>query len=329
MQPTLALSAPHPGILYINGRFAGEISGDEPLFRPVSSRGALYLDYRPLSTACRSAARRLVFSGGEPMPESVDAAGDVQAVIWPGGTVEIEIAPPETTDSRVFSLAGRIFRLETGGMRLFCEGRPLSSLPRGANPPVHRALSGGAALLGECPGGSYLVTVDEAFTRQTGFLFARQIEIEADERIRAIFAPGDTVGHSTLEIWRLSPEGLQLVSSEAAWLHGAPRWPQTPRDTAIAAAEAALAGLDGEMENYLSPALRSRIHARDIREICDLCVPMKYALPDPRPCVGLLRLQGERMARVLPMYYRAAPVGGPQGPWQLEEIEFCPNFPPA
>ena len=93
MQPTLVLSAPHAGILTINGRFAGEISSDYPLLRPVGSQGAVYLDYRPLSGACRSMARKLVFSGGEPMQESVEAAEDLNVIIWPGGTVEIEFTP--------------------------------------------------------------------------------------------------------------------------------------------------------------------------------------------------------------------------------------------
>ena len=44
MQPTLVLSAPHPGILYINGRFAGEVSHQNPLFRPVSADVGLAAD---------------------------------------------------------------------------------------------------------------------------------------------------------------------------------------------------------------------------------------------------------------------------------------------
>ena len=84
MQPMLAVTAPHPGLIYINGRFSGEVSREQPLLRPVCATGALYLDYRPLTNACRAMARRIVFSGGAPMMESIEAAEDLSSVIWPG-----------------------------------------------------------------------------------------------------------------------------------------------------------------------------------------------------------------------------------------------------
>ena len=51
MQPTLVLSAPHPGMVYIDGRFAGEVSDEHPLLRPVGVQGPVYLEYRPLSNS--------------------------------------------------------------------------------------------------------------------------------------------------------------------------------------------------------------------------------------------------------------------------------------
>ncbi|MBQ4623869.1 MAG: hypothetical protein IJB51_04935, partial [Clostridia bacterium] len=38
--------------------------------------------------------------------------------------------------------------------------------------------------------------------------------------------------HAVLETWKLTPEGLILLSSEPAWSNGAPRWPKTPEETA-------------------------------------------------------------------------------------------------
>ena len=73
-----------------------------------------------------------------------------------------------------------------------------------------------------------------------------------------------------------------------------------------------------EADGYLSPELADRAPLADIADGCDLCVPMKYALPGGRPCVGLLRAEGDHMARVRPLYYRAAKVGGCQGPWRIE-----------
>lgn len=321
MQPTLVLSAPHAGILYINGRFAGEVSGDAPLMRPVSSRGAVYLDYRPLSSRCEGMARRIVFSGGAPMQESVEDAEDINVIVWAGGTVEIELAAKEKpAEAQRFSAAGHLFALE--GDALLCDGRRIANLPAGALLPEYRSISGGAALTGICSGGRYLLTLDESFSRSTGFLRANQLEMEADGRIRAIVGAGDLVGHATLESWKMTPDGLMLLGSEPAWANGQPQWPAAPAATVRAMAEAALAELDGEAEGYLSPALRGQGIPAALRARCDLCIEMKYAPPDPRPCVALLRLQGDRLAHAAPLYYRASPSGGPQGPWQIEALEW-------
>lgn len=321
MQPTLILSAPHPGILYINGRFAGEVSGECPLLRPVGAQGPAYLDYRPLSNACGPMARRLVFSGGAPMAESAAAAENLNIVCWSGGAVEIEFMPPAAVaQPRRFHLAGHSFLLDAD-LRLSCDGHALGALPEGAELPELRPMPTGAALTGRCDGGHYLLTADENFSVQTGFLKARQLDFEADGRIRAVAASADLVGHATLETWRLTPEGLMLASSEPAWANGAPRWPRTGDETARAAVEAALAGLDAEAESYLTPGLRARSPLRAIADACDLCVEMKYAPPGARPCVGLFSLEAENFARVRPLYYRAVPSGGPQGPYQIDLLE--------
>lgn len=323
MQPTLVLSSTYPGILYINGAFAGEVSAEAPLMRPVGSRGAVYLDYRPLTNACRPLARKLVFSGGAPMQESCEDAENLNLVLWPGGAVEIEIAPASADPLRQqFQLAGHHFTLDGESLLLSCDGRRIGTLPEGAEIPELHPMSSGTALIGRCSGGKYLLTLDSACQGQTGFLRAGQLDMESDGRIRAVVSPTDLVGHATLETWKLTPEGLMLISSEPAWANGAPRWPKTPEETARAAVEAALAGLDAEAECYLSPALRSRMPLTDIREKCDLCVEMKYAPPSARPCVGLLRLEGSRMGRVSPLYFRAVPSGGPQSPFLIDEMDF-------
>lgn len=322
MQPILAVSSNHPGILYINGHFAGEVCPDAPLIRPVSSRGALYLDYRPLSTACLSLARKLVFSGGVPLAESVEAAENLNIILWPGGVTEVEISPKDAHASpQQFQLNGHNFTLDRETLRLTCDSHHLCTLPEGAEVPELHSMSFGAMLMGRCSGGKYLLVTDAGFRNQTGFLMASQIDIEPDGLIRAVASPSDLVGHATLESWRLTPEGLMLVSAEPALAEGAPRWPKTPEETARATVEAALAGLDSEMECYLSPAFRSHMPLAGIREKCDLCVEMKYALPDSRPCVGLLRLEGTRLGQVTPLYFRASPSGNAQIPYQIEEME--------
>lgn len=323
MQPTLVLRSSHPGILYINGHFAGEISEDTPLMRPIGHRGAVYLDYRPLTGACCSMARKLVFSGGIPMDTSLEEADGLNVILWPGSVVEIELSPASATSSpRCFHLGEHSFTLDSESLQLTCDGHRLCTLPDGAEPPELQTTQSGVILIGRCNGGRYLLCMDSAFRNQTGFLRASQLNLESDGLIRAVAAPSDLVGHAVLETWKLTPEGLILLSSEPAWSNGAPRWPQTPEETARAAVEAALAGLDAESERYLSPALRSRAPLADIRSRCDLCVEMKYAPPDSRPCVGLMQLEGERMGRVSPLYFRTSPSGGPQGPYQIDTFEF-------
>ena len=323
MQPTLIICSPHPGMIYINGSFAGEAGPDRPLARPVAGWGALYLEYRPLGGAQREMARRIVFSGGEPLPESIEHAEGLSAVIWPGGAVEIEMTPPQrSAPSLTFTLGSRRFELDAVSGRLYLEGRPIGTLPPEADAPELRMAGGGAALCGTCADGRYLLAMDAQLEAQTGFLRAKQIDLEDDGRIRAVVAQQDLAGHASLETWRLEPDGLKLIASEPAWAQGAPRRPQTPAETARAAVEAALLGLSAEAEAYLSPALRPRAPLAGIAEKCDLCLEMKYALPSGRDSVALLKLEGDNCARVRPMYFRAAAGGGAQGPYLIDAVEF-------
>ena len=77
----------------VNGRFAGEAGPGQPLALPVAPGGALYLEYKPLTGAGMALARRLVLSGGTPLPESLSEASGLSCVVWPGGALEIEFSP--------------------------------------------------------------------------------------------------------------------------------------------------------------------------------------------------------------------------------------------
>lgn len=321
MQPTLILRAPYPGILYINGRFAGELGPEETLVRPVCPRGAVYLDYRPLNSTCHALARKLVFSGGEPMPRSAEDAEGIDIVLWPGGAVELEFDPEPRHGAPVrFQVAGKSFTLS--GEDFACDGHDFATLPKGAEAPTYRALPGGVTFTGRCEGGRYLLTADPELRGQTGFLRAHRIEIESDGRIRALILRNDFAGHATQEIWRLTPEGLTIEASEPTWAEGVPHAPKTAEETARAAVDAALAGFDDEADSYLAPSLRARRPLDEIRARCDLCVEMKYVPPDARPCVGLLSLECDNLARVRPLYYRAAPTDDSQVAYRIEEFTF-------
>ena len=322
MQPTLVLTAPNPGIVYINGHFAGEISKNQPLIRPVAARGALYLDFRPLEDSCRPLARKLVFSGGEVLPESAEEAGNLNIILWPGAVTELEIAPePWDVPQRHFAHSGMNFLLESGAKpKIYCEGRLLGSVPEGAEIPTFHAAGGAAALLGRCRDGMFLITADREFRSQTGFLQAQEIEIAPTGEIRALLPAGDPSGHAIREIWQLSAAGLRLLSSEPTWLEGVPKYPQNIEETAISAVESARSGMIEYAENYLTPRLRARHPLEEIVDRCDLCVLLKYTPPNPQPAVGFLHFITENYARVELVSVRAVASDNGKIPWLIDDF---------
>lgn len=320
MQPTIICAAQAEGMIYINGRFAGEASEDRPLFAPVSPYGAVYIEYRPLSGVGGGVARRLVLSAGMPVAEGLEDASGLWCVAWPNGALEIELTAFERETER-FVLEGLPCALRRGEETTLMLNGAAVALPEGAGLPRLLRLNGASALLGEIDGGGqYLATLAPDLSAQTGLVVADAIEPADGGLFSAFSALGDSVGHGRLEQWLADGAGLNLVSSESAWSDGGPRWPETAEGAMIAAVEAVLAGLPGECEGYLSPALAADRPLASAGDICDLCVPMKYALPDARPCVGLLKAMNEHLAVVRPLYYRAEAVGSRQGPWQIVQI---------
>jgi len=301
MQPTLVIIVPVPGMIYVNGRFLGEATPDLPLFAPVSSFGAVYLEYRPLEPGHLPLARKVVMSSGSPLPNIL--AEDVYAIRWPSGITEIELSSPaEAAESFVLDgisfklIHGRRSRLEAGG--LSC------SLPSDAHSPQLHRLPGCIAIIAESGEGRCLLTLSPDLSIQTGFLRADRLEMTPDGSITAVTSKGDIVGHAVLEKWQADSAGLRLISSEPSWLDGAPRIPSTPEETATAAVEAALLGRFDEAEQYLAPALRFRHPLDSIGETGCTCLPMKYGVPDGRPCIGLMKTENDNCATVVPIYYR-------------------------
>ena len=320
MQPTIICTAPVPGMIFLNGRFAGEAAGERPLFAPVAPSGALYLEYRPLSGGGGGMARRMVFAGGAPLAESLEEAEGLACISWPGGALEVEFTAPKASVER-FLLDGLPCSLRRGEAATLTLNGVDVDLPRGAALPELLRLPGAAALMGAIEGGGqYLAALTPDLSAQTGLLIADGIEPSDGGLFNAVVSLGDTVGHGRLEQWLTDGSGLTLVSSENTWAQGAPHWPDTAEATMIAAVEAALAGLPAEAEGYLSPALAAGKPLSAIGEACQLCVPMRYGPPDARPCVGLLKAVNAHLATVRPLYYRAAPSGGRQGPWQIEGL---------
>ena len=320
MQPTLICTARVPGMICLNGRFAGEASEARPLIAPVSPGGAVYLEYRPLAGSGQSLARKVVLSGGAPLAESLEGASGISCVAWPGGALEVEFTCAETTVEPILidGMPGTIRRGEDTALTLNGLSIPV---PEGALPP-RLIRQGGAVLLlgGAAGGGQYLAALSADMAALLGTLEAEAIEPEDGGLFSAVIDLGDHVGHGRLEQWLAEPSGLRRVSAESVWSHGAPRWPDTAEGAMIAAVEAALAGLGGECAGYLSPALASEAPLSSVAGVCDMCVPMKYGVPDARPCVGLLKAENAHLATVRPLFYRAEPVAGSQGPWQIGAV---------
>ena len=320
MQPTIICVTPAAGMIYLNGRFAGEASPQRPLFAPVSPSGALYLEYVPLEGDWGAMARRLVLSGGMPLAEPLADAEGLCCVAWPGGALEVGLTPQRRV-TEYFTLEGLPCAVSRGSsVALSLNGVPVA-LPAGAGLPRLLRLKDAAALVGETEGGEkYLAALAADLSAQTGLLTADVVEPEDGGLFSAFASLNDLVGHGRLEQWLVDGEGLHCVSAESAWSAGGPRRPVTAEETMIAAVEAQLAGLPDESRGYLSPALAAERPLAAVGEICDLCVPMQYAVPDARPCVGLLRALNDHLAAVRPLYYRAEPAPTPQSPWQIEAI---------
>lgn len=293
MQPTLAISASIAGVIYANGRFAGECDPDTPMYLPVAPRGAVYLEYHPLEDGARALARKLVFSEGRPIviPE------DLYCVCWPGGVVEVELgcenAPP--------AVFGNV------------------ELPSGAEEPEEIPLADGQLLLGGLENDRYAATIG-AEGKLNSFARFSRLRHSGEGRLLCVTDRGDLVGHAVLEHWQATGEGLRLLSSEGAWIDGAPRWPHTAEDTALAAFEASFAGLTGEADGYLAPELRGRNLLKGMAGEAVACGRMKYAPPDAGSAVALFVREAERLASVQCIYFRATPAGGSQGTWQIAAL---------
>lgn len=341
MQPMLVVSSASPGLLYVNGRMAGVVEEERPVTLPVAAFGAVYLELRPFEEGLLPMARRFALSNGQPVSASLEKGGGVYLVGWPGGVLEVELVParlPAQLPEEALQLShGSLqMRLTQGGQpelsvygagRLLCAAR----LPAGASAPEVRELPGLAGrkrlyLEGALSaGGRYacMLAGDEREMEVALQLSGRELTLMEDGAVRALTDLNDLVGHARLETWQEGPEGYLLSAAEVMWSPGRPSWPATPEDTALACLQAGLMGLTQEIAGYLVPRL-----AQEAPQVAQLaaafqdCMPLRYALPGGEPAVGLMQLVCPCYGRVQPLAYRALPLGGPQGPWRLERLEF-------
>lgn len=316
MQPTLVITAPIPGMVFINGRFLGECSPDAPLYAPTAPFGALYLEYHPLESEWSTVARKLVMSGGRPLTDR--PPNDLYLILWPDHITEIEISPVFFAKSAMESLM-----LGPFSCKFFAEKQPvleigtcLCTLPENASKPEFRSCDACMLLIGETDCDRYLVTLTANASKQTGLIRADSFEWESSDRVRAITYEHDTLEHALAQCWQLTSEGPQLLSTERVWANGSPRQPTTPEKTALVCAEALLRKDFSEAERFLAPSLRSQLPL--LSESDSACLPLKYALPSGQNCIGILSMINDRCAEVHPLRYHA---DWQNGQWLLTELQ--------
>ena len=241
MQPTLLISANWPGMIYLNGRFAGECSAEEKLIAPVSPAG---IGLSGISAADR---QRRGAESKDPLcrGKAVGRARDVWALAWPGGAVELELFGEEEPAQE--EILERI---------AFPEGTLLMGARDGEQTAVLKISMGSP---GEIAGKQFAA----------GF---RKAAYGSDRS----FGSRRPCAHRALGGGR---GGICAISSENAWMQGAPHWPLTPENTALCALEAEMLGLCGEAENYLGAELRNRGLLEEICRDAIGCGPMLCAHP--------------------------------------------------
>ena len=174
MQTILCLQSSQGGIISINGRMAGEIDREHPLYLPISPTGVLFLQMHPFEHNLLPLALRLTLSQGIPILGQT-ADNRFCAALWYGSILEIELIPQHLPSD------GEIFLFEQGGIRfslrdnpavLICEtqaGSFTHPLPDGAQPPALMPLDDALMLRGICGGrlclyGCYLTLFSPYFT---------------------------------------------------------------------------------------------------------------------------------------------------------------------
>lgn len=319
--PVLLISPDVKGLIYINGRPAGECDALNPLSIPVAPQGAVYIEYHPLCAGFLPAARRLNLSGGYVSPLSEPPEG-MYIVAWPGPVIDVQISPERA------AICGGAPRLSAGGYDVYLlPGAPESAcivrgavlmnarLPAGAHDM--RALEAGKErimLIGRCKDGEFIQILAPDAGEVLLSASGRSVSPAAHGAVRVERSAADSAGHEITEIWQGGAHGY--VRRTAAVRAGVASPPATPADAALRLGQAVLLGQDDEARALLSggaqasyPSIRAQIARFDV------CCALKYNLR--ADAVGLMRVAGAGCARVWEMEFSAS--HGETG-WLIDEI---------
>lgn len=313
----MAISCGAPGLIYVNGRLAGEASVETPLTLPVAPNGVIYVEVRPFGVQFLPAAHKITMRGGVPT-----VSDGVACVLWACGVCEIELpAPPaRAEESEYFNIDGVPGAILRGHETRLRFGAGVLSAPDGAQTPALARECAEYLLIGRTIGGMYACCFAREGFRALGACEADLIEAEPGGKLTCLTRLNDVTGHARVETWLAANGRFSMEYSEFAWADGAPRAPNSPEETARAAVEAAILGIGGEADSFLSPDLRGRGYVKAAINGARGCVHMKYAPPSAENAVGLLHIESDSLARVVPLPFRATPSGGEKTVWQISKF---------
>ena len=297
MQPTAVITSPAVGLVYINGRLAGETAPESPLIIPITPNGTVYIELIPFGRIFRPCAYRLPVKNGVPNTENTD--NSMTLMLYPNGVIETSLRPPKafTADSEFTVTDGIPITLQHGEASLLKAGNSSAALPGGASlPDSHMTLNGNELFLGNIPGGKYLAVFDKDTLIPKGSITADSISTE-NSTVHTETALNDTAGHIRIDEYSIYTDGIGLISSQ---IHlPSPKHPTNAEEAAMAAMEALLLGLSEEARQYTAGSIAA------ITEGIDAVIPLKYAVPTTLPAIGLVRRLSEHCASVEPLYYKA------------------------
>ncbi len=307
-----------PGTLYIDGRPAAALSR-RPVRTALGEAGA-YVLFAPHEDGYVPVAREIRI-GEDAMPEGV---GGLDAVVWPGGTLEVYFRPMRAHVPHIAATAP----FADGSARLLKGDRVLLDVdgmlfPVGDGPGCGlRELPGGwlAAFAQEEQGESLLIVAPgvagpESMLRVSG----EQVMLSQDGlrvRVQEYELPG--AAHRSVREYRREDDGFEAL---AANVIPSPEAAASPRDAARALTAAILLGAYDDALAMLTPSLRSVVDSRTLADFFgpfDGYTDARHATPPPGlELLALLRpVGGMHVARLM-----AFEVVKTQGGLRIENVK--------
>lgn len=312
MQTILSLQSAEGGIISLNGRMAGELDREHPLYLPVCPTGVLLLQMYPFARDLLPLALRLTLSKGVPLLNN-PPDDRFCAALWYGGILEIELLPQRqytAAETFLFEQDSIRFFLREHPETLICEtpdGTFIHPLPDGAQPPALTPMNGAFMFSGKCAEDEYVLMLSGDARQVQLSLTGRSISLPEKDILQLLHPTGDLMGHAQLEAWQRTSQGWVLSRSEPVWLNGAPYQPQTPEEIAIAAVEAAQDGRMHEAQSFLAPMCMDGNVLEQVRAY-DGCTAMRYPIPGGERAIGLMKLDGA-LLRITPLIYQTSGSG--------------------